>query len=259
MKTLKGLNPSEMVKFLFDHEILSCNEYLREKLKDVPLLMELSKLDFASVEEIIKGKALEKALKEVVDDLESFIRLLYHEPISPSVAVTDSKARKGKVPSLVKKVEPKKLSSDANSQFVTLNQDRDQDQDQDEDKDGGGDDRRPKKKIKYMEREERELVPVIPHNRKGQRARRAEWEKLYGSQARHLKEPKPLSSKVKSRPPKVPITFATPRRQHSVKESTNVEKLHPSWEAQRRQREILKASLAKPPINQRIKFSENDE
>lgn len=126
-------------------------------------------------------------------------------------------------------------------------------------------------------------------NRKGQRARRAEWERVYGGNAKHLVtsnlnlnnksadsghqlnlDRKYMSSNFDDQ--KKSFNFD---RRHSKITSENIssanyqrgqksmrphelsktqQKLHPSWEAQKRQRELQNLASGMQTVNKRIKF-----
>lgn len=89
-------------------------------------------------------------------------------------------------------------------------------------------------------------------NRKGQRARRLEWEKKYGESAKHLKDPSIDSSSIrryKNIIPKNPHPSTT----NNARESKNSE-VHPSWEAQRKKKEMERIRIDSAPTNQRITF-----
>ncbi|KAJ1798375.1 hypothetical protein LPJ59_002538 [Coemansia sp. RSA 2399] len=73
-----------------------------------------------------------------------------------------------------------------------------------------------------------------PRNRPGQRARRQKFEKIYGDEANHVK------LRQKDKKPK--RTFSDDKAQgirETPKPDTSADKLHPSWEAKRKQKEIM--------------------
>ena len=89
-------------------------------------------------------------------------------------------------------------------------------------------------------------------NRRGQRARQQMWEKIHGKSAKHLhknnikpkeyKEDRKQTSKVKGH--------------HSVKQKSDNESLHPSWEAVKRKR--LQETVKVEFKGQKIKFDDSD-
>jgi hypothetical protein len=105
-----------------------------------------------------------------------------------------------------------------------------------------------------------------PKNRKGQRARRAEWEQLYGEKAKHLtketikiqKNPEnnkdQLSNLGRDRFKKVYAGNSLSKSSQS--ESTLQESLHPSWVAQKRLKDIQSQAISSKNVNKRIKFED---
>ncbi|KAJ2758840.1 hypothetical protein IWQ57_006713, partial [Coemansia nantahalensis] len=94
-----------------------------------------------------------------------------------------------------------------------------------------------------------------PKNRPGQRARRQQYEKMYGDEANHVKLTKKVSKKDTGKRP------TETRGQHNPAASTKkprhdagdaappakASSVHPSWEAKRREKELLaKAKTVKP-------------
>ncbi|KAJ2734128.1 hypothetical protein IW152_002570 [Coemansia sp. BCRC 34962] len=78
-------------------------------------------------------------------------------------------------------------------------------------------------------------------NRPGQRARQQKFEQMYGNEANHIKlltkDKKPRDKPKKQTPTS---SAATPRPVAAVAATANTaEQMHPSWEAKRRQKEIL--------------------
>lgn len=88
-------------------------------------------------------------------------------------------------------------------------------------------------------------------NRMGQRARRQQWEKLYGQEARHLQGTRnsPVEKTRASRPPSTSSSSSSAR---SDQQST----LHPSWEAKQR----IKAKEQNVMFQgNRVKFADPDD
>ncbi|KAI9505226.1 hypothetical protein BX070DRAFT_221743 [Coemansia spiralis] len=80
-------------------------------------------------------------------------------------------------------------------------------------------------------------------NRKGQRARRQEYERLYGKDANHIrlkqKDKKPKGNPSKQQHEKNKAQHQSRNRAGIDKPSISSEQLHPSWEAKRRQKELM--------------------
>lgn len=103
-------------------------------------------------------------------------------------------------------------------------------------------------------------------NRMGQRARREQWEKMYGSEARHISDQDKTRSSAKPyqrsgfagvRKPS-PVVVDLPKRDRSAKSHTPDEsKIHPSWEASRRAKENLKSALANAGTAKRTVFADD--
>ncbi|KAJ2401745.1 hypothetical protein GGI23_001192 [Coemansia sp. RSA 2559] len=75
-----------------------------------------------------------------------------------------------------------------------------------------------------------------PRNRPGQRARRQRFEKIYGSEANHIK----LHQKDKKPKRAFNHNYDKARGSHRApKSDASVDKLHPSWEAKKKQKEIM--------------------
>ncbi|KAJ2715576.1 hypothetical protein H4R19_001125 [Coemansia spiralis] len=96
-------------------------------------------------------------------------------------------------------------------------------------------------------------------NRPGQRARRQAYEKMYGDEANHVKVNKKESNKrssekqgqrnpaAKSKMPRHDAGDAAPATQDKAKDKPNAGTMHPSWEAKRREKELLaQAKKIKP-------------
>ncbi|KAJ2074315.1 hypothetical protein GGH13_001403 [Coemansia sp. S155-1] len=74
-------------------------------------------------------------------------------------------------------------------------------------------------------------------NRPGQRARRQKFEQVYGKEANHIKL-LTKDKKPRDKPKKhAPTSDAAPSKPSAT--ATTAEQMHPSWEAKRRQKEIL--------------------
>ncbi|KAL0578631.1 hypothetical protein V5O48_003374 [Marasmius crinis-equi] len=135
--------------------------------------------------------------------------------------------------------------------------------------------------------EERAADPAVKKNRRGQRARRAIWEKKYGSNANHKKKEATESNErgrnrwsqnanSGGRGPDVKTTRFTgskyPNRNQrgtglahppefnsgsatQAHAKPDQKALHPSWEAKRRLKEKMSVAIAPPPPGRKIKFS----
>lgn len=167
----------------------------------------------AAVLQNIQSSTLEKNMTSVLQSLESFVRDLYRDELPAAESVDKAKAVAATVAKIKGTEKRSKTQRVPNAQVQ-----------------------------KYKEADP-------PRNRKGQRARRLEWERLYGKAAAHLQK-RPTAGGRPGAAAKA--TAATPA-------ATATEKLHPSWEAQRRQRELLKAAASQKPANQRIKFVDDQE
>ena len=164
-------------------------------------MVEHSKLNVEMIK-LIEGAALNRTLTEITSDLERFLRGLFHENLAKERKPTIDKG------STQVKEQPK----DSHTQ------------------------ERPPKKSRTDETTLDKGAPK--RNRKGQQARRIEFEQRYGQDARHLQMPR------QERPRPI------------IQQSD--EKLHPSWEAQRRQRDLLKMATSQRPVNQKIKFVDDE-
>ncbi|KAG7088452.1 hypothetical protein E1B28_012443 [Marasmius oreades] len=112
----------------------------------------------------------------------------------------------------------------------------------------------------WSESEARGADLGVKKNRRGQRARRAIWEKKYGSNANHKKkEATELGRKHWTHAEK---RATTPKNEpkHEPKhpttsDPTNSKPLHPSWEAKKKLKEKMNVSIAPQPPGRKIKFS----
>lgn len=87
-------------------------------------------------------------------------------------------------------------------------------------------------------------------NRPGQQARRQKWEQLYGQQANHLQQQQ--QQQQRNRQP-------AHRRSGQQPEQPVPESLHPSWEAKRRQRELMKGASSSTTTGTKILFGDDDD
>ncbi|KAJ7384399.1 hypothetical protein OS493_021810 [Desmophyllum pertusum] len=90
-------------------------------------------------------------------------------------------------------------------------------------------------------------------NRKGQRARQQMWEKVHGKTAKHLSKNKTELSSKEGRESKTRKNIKT---QHSHKQKSDDETLHPSWEATKRRR--LQETMKVEFKGQKIKFDDSE-
>ncbi|KAJ1962946.1 hypothetical protein GGI12_002338 [Dipsacomyces acuminosporus] len=90
-----------------------------------------------------------------------------------------------------------------------------------------------------------------PKNRPGQRARRAMYEKKYGKEANHIKI---LTKDKKPKREAAERPYSSGKRSSSNKSSSgSAEPVHPSWEAKRRERQML----ASAPKSQKVVFGDD--
>lgn len=228
MKSVKTLNLVSVGAILFAREAGRLQEFAD---KVTPFID--SPLDGISQEIIqsLEGNALHKALDEIFTDLHNFLRNLYRA-----------------TPIVTKPREGENVARKAHND------------------NGAPKHAAPSSKGDRMKKPRRTGTPVdgfVPQperrNRKGQRARRAEYERLYGSQARHLQ------GRVSSeRPPKEKIErgdrhFDEARKIHPRDvDMGNDKPLHPSWEAKRRQAQAMKVAAQGAPLHKKIKFTDED-
>jgi hypothetical protein len=205
MKNIKAIDLPEMAKLLFEHKIIASNEYVASFTVG---MIEHSKLDVEMIK-LIEGAALEKTLMEITNDLERFLQSLFHKNLAKE-----------------KKPIPEK-------EFAQIKGQPKNPQTQERPTPNG--EERPSKKSRIDGTASNEMPK---RNRKGQHARRIEFEQRYGQDARHLQMPR--QKRVES----------------TVQQSD--EKLHPSWEAQRKQRDLLKMATSQRPVNQKIKFADDE-
>lgn len=215
MRVVKRIDLSAATKILFEDQVVKGNDYLTGRMTK---FIETTSYD-RNLVKMLDGQALKKALLEISTELETFTRELFHEQIIQEEASS-----------------PSTPAADE-SQFITSLSE--------------------KKRTRMVREKELEPQPTMTlasGNRKGQRARRAEWEKLYGRQAKHLQQQQQQRHEGHYRSQQQQPQQQ--RQQHRLQQH----ELHPSWEAQRRQREILKEATTKGSVtNQRIKFVDDDE
>jgi hypothetical protein len=210
MKRIKGVELVEMAKLLFKHCIVQPSEYLVTRTNE---FIETSILETSTMA-LIEGQALTKTLDGIRQDVELFTRSLYHE-------------HPEKESTLDKRAGDEEDNATALEEEAPLLVERKT--------------KRPKTTNHKNEREA--TTQLKSGNRKGQRARRAEWERMYGQKAKHLHN--------------APHELSQPRHlKRSPGPRVSEEKLHPSWEAQRRQRELQQRIASEQGTNQRIKFAE---
>lgn len=207
MRRIKKVDLPEVVLALLAQEIIDKGPSLIEHKRLLISEKEIASPEGVQSIKLIWGNALEKSLAEARSGLETLISELFLErPLR-----------------LVEKEGKESFEECRN----TIREDSNNDQSEDEDG--------------PMENSS----TLCRKNRKGQRARRAEWEQRYGADARHLVKPESLHKSGN-----YPVAIR-------VKENAPKESLHPSWEAKRKQKEALKINLNNPSANTRIKFEDN--
>ncbi|KAJ2360071.1 hypothetical protein H4S01_005888, partial [Coemansia sp. RSA 2610] len=155
---------------------------------------------------------------------------------------------------------------------VSMSDDNDDDNDDDSD-DGNGkcgqrqlvgskQRKRTRNPDEYDEQADKEFMAlyhgsdtVRPKNRPGQRQRRRQYEREYGQEANHIKiwqkEKKPRNDFKSQRQPH----SASAKPAKDTRPNAKDQKLHPSWEAKRREKELLEQ--AKSIKGQKINFPVN--
>ena len=233
LKKTRTLDLTTVAQYLFVEQVVKKNEYLGSKIS----VSGEWKEDLMSVISLILGNSLRKSLDEISFGLVAFVKKLYHE-------------------------EPKNAEGTGNKKVGLKEQ---------EDVDYSSKDIIASNKtaavIKHrVKRHEfRNGNTAERKNRKGQRARRAEWEKKYGSQARHLQSNASCSNlasdirdnhHTRKSSPEVKL----PKKKDKVKDGQKESgKLHPSWEARKQQAALRRALIAQPAQHKKITFSTNDD
>lgn len=246
MRAIKALDLAAVARALFAEKVAKSSEYLAQRLAS---FIEDPSAPADQVR-LIDGNGLNRALAEISQTTEAFVRNLYRESVEPAAATTSSTAPSSKfITSLAAQSDP------VDSRVQAPGQGRLRDtRDPHASSPTGG--KRPRRHPAGGEEDEE----VRPKNRKGQRARRAEWERLYGSQALHLQVAAPPPKALLPRPATTTQrpTRSAPPKSAAKADAPAATKLHPSWEAQRRQRELLKTAVSQRPANSRIKFADDD-
>lgn len=225
MKVIKALDHVILSKAVFNLQVICANDYLTGKLES---FKQECNVDVQSLK-LIEANALDKSKKEIISDLEVFVKKLYHE--LPKVENTEEDGKKKR--KWKKKTKPQGV--DGGVDGVTL---ASGDEPQQEDNDSHAED------MAVTNDEEPR------RNRKGQRARRLEWESKYGEEAAHLKR-----TRDEDHSTRVDVRMSS-RPQPVITYYDNEDKLHPSWEAKKREREMIKSAAGQ---NKRIKFDDDDE
>lgn len=197
MKSTKQIDLTKMSAFMLKSDVLEKSDLVKRRLASHKDIQALESLPRMDTERnLIWGNALEKALSDIRSDLERFIEDTFEERRA------EPKTRKSEEPGL------KRTASERSKAF------------------NGADDN-----VSSAEEQEQPQRK----NRKGQRARRQEWEQKYGKEAHHLSH-EPVTHTSQSPSPSEP-------------------KLHPSWEAKKKMKEAIVHSAG---MNKKIKFDEDD-
>lgn len=248
MKLIKAINLEILSKHLLG-EIIEGDDYLKEKIST-----DLFKKETAENISLIRGNALDKNLKLVQIDLAKYVRVLYHEQIISEEELQEMENKK-------KEKKERKAAAAAASSAA--------------------------RKRQFCQEDDEDDILTSGGNRKGQRARRLEWEKKYGGSAKHLKDPSMDRSSIRRYKNDIPQNPNPLGRRRDVRlegggeggdgdgggefyksyapEMTNSKSptsstaknnnaVHPSWEAQRRKREMERISIDSAPANHRITF-----
>lgn len=241
MKLIKAINLEILSKHLLG-EMIEGDDYLREKISS-----DIFKKETAENISLIRGNALDKNLKLVQIDLAKYMRVLYHDQIVSEEELQEKENKKKE------KKERKAAAAAASS-----------------------------RKRQFCQEDDDDDIMTSGGNRKGQRARRLEWEKKYGGSAKHLKDPSMDKSSIRRYKNDIPQNPNPLGRRRDVGGSScgagsgvfyksyapemeisaspisstakNNNAVHPSWEAQRRKREMERISIDSAPANHRITF-----
>lgn len=230
MKDIKALNPVSVSTTLFVREAGRLQEFAD---KVAPFHDTLSDNIVQEKLRILEGNALRKALYEIFTDLQNFLRNLYRS--TPIVTEPRKDENVG---------QEKSQGDDGTAEYAvsTSNGER-------------------RRKPNRLGAPLGEFTPQPEQrNRKGQRARRAEWERMYGSQAKHLQgkesvERNPRESIERSRRD----ADKARKIQSRDAETGKAKPLHPSWEAKRRQAQALKVAAQSAPLHKKIKFADEGD
>ncbi len=242
MRVVKAIDLAVVGERLLAEQVVGQSAYLAERLG---AHVKTAPGDDAAQAAALSAATLDRQLGAIRDELTTFLRTLYHE-------------------SLPAAKEALEADGTAASCFVTL----------DGGGGGGGTVPPPAKRQRGAKGAPRvpkweeegggrlEEADRSTGNRKGQRARRIEWERKFGQAARHLAKGPSVAPRLKSDAPRSrPGAHQRGTRRSGAQAGGAAapaveEKLHPSWEAQRRQREALRAAAGGQPANSRIVFDE---
>lgn len=221
---------------IFLHQVVEQDELAREKLSSLITTPEDKDLENINNTEIIKSQAFKQRATTLTTELAKFLKTLYR--LQP-----DSSA-------------PIPNRSD-NKNADNVNGKDDENESDKEKKPSHSAIKNPVKK-----RSQTKKLGMPKKNRKGQRARRAEWERLYGANARHLQQQDRSNDEEKhvakrSRLRENDGNGKTADQRAKLK-SPPKPALHPSWEAKRHQIELQKNATKGGPTHTKILFNDED-
>lgn len=195
----KALDHIKLATWAFNSQVFKNDEYLKEKLRELGIFLPTTEAVQDS-EKLMSVKCFQDAIKSCHDDLNSFVRKLFHE------ASVKAPVKK---PSLLKDMDEgkrakmiKPLSVDKSFFMDSLNADDSDDSDEEDDlesrvgADGNSemhgrvaftDDEEDGSDFDFEEEEVQQQQPKKKRNRLGQVARRRLAEKMYGGEAKHIR------------------------------------------------------------------------
>lgn len=184
---IKSLDHVKLANWAFVSQVLK-DEYLKGKLIELGITEKDVNFEFDGIDKIQSIKCFQDAIKICKNDLVIFLKKLLHEDVPEPIKKND------KVSIERKTAGPKKLYADKSFFMASLNADESDDElndhgdgsdiegrvaftDDEDDEDVAG----------YLDSDFEEEKPKKKKNRLGQLARRRLAEKMYGREAKHIK------------------------------------------------------------------------